>query len=158
MAAIQDEIPAEHRDLLNKLLNFMKIADMDKYGIKIFEAVLDKNMGLLSEKDFVHLISSYWCNVQHLRTMIKRRGLQIKESTLKLEMTQQLLHVVVDCGPNIKKMKFMLEQRRRDLGYNKTEIVKAEKNFLSRYCRQRFWNYDIPIQALHQNRWLTPGT
>jgi len=150
-----DNVELQNPVLLNKLFNYMKIAEMEKYGIQFFENMLHMKKHELDELDFVHLAASYWCNVDHFRCLISKRGMVIKQSTLQLKITKQLLNLVVDSGANLDKIKIMLKQRRKDLNYDWKKIQELEKEFFCGNCRRKFWNYELPIRAFYENGWLS---
>lgn len=139
---------------MNKLYNFMKISEMPKYGREFLESKLDECLPLLTEDDCQSLVTSYWCNAMHFDVLVNRRGHKIRNGTLDLELTPEVLNTAVDAGPEIEKIKAMLRQRRQDVQNNGHSRV-LERSFLERNCRRRFWNYQLPCRALAELGWLT---
>lgn len=64
------EILKSH-ELISKLYNYMKISEMDKYGIIVFETVFIKYLPFLCESDLSTLVTSYWCNDSHFEVYQK---------------------------------------------------------------------------------------
>jgi len=72
------ELTAEY--ILSKLYNYMKISEMSKYGIRVFEMTFSSYLPYLSEADLTRLATSYWCNGQHFNCMAAHRGDRIKNT------------------------------------------------------------------------------
>jgi len=72
------ELTAEY--ILSKLYNYMKISEMSKYGIRVFEMTFSSYLPYLSEADLTRLATSYWCNGQHFNCMAAHRGDRIKST------------------------------------------------------------------------------
>lgn len=143
-------------DVLNKLYNYMKISEMDQYGISIFEKIFLKYLTILDESNIYTLVTSYWCNALHFDCIIKYRGCKLSNNThLKLEITDDLLDTSMQSGASVDKIQSMLLQRRIDNNYNIKLLLKLEKNFFIRNCRLRFWNHEVLVRAFIQNGWLT---
>jgi len=75
--------PAEGMDvsseyILSKLYNYMKISEMSKYGIRVFEMTFSSYLPFLTEADLFRLATSYWCNGAHFNCMTAHRGDRIK--------------------------------------------------------------------------------
>jgi len=74
----QEDISSEY--ILAKLYNYMKISEMSKYGINVFDTTFSSYLPFLSEADLFRLASSYWCNGAHFNVMTAHRGHRIKPS------------------------------------------------------------------------------
>merc|ERR1711997_960558 len=66
--------------ILSKLYNYMKISEMSKYGISVFQMTFSSYLPYLNESDLEKLATSYWCNGQHFNCMISHRGDIIKSN------------------------------------------------------------------------------
>jgi len=141
--------------LLSNFYNYMKISEMADYTIIKYEQYLDKNIKYLNEKDFFELCISSWCNAEHFKSMIKRRGnIIFNGERLELEITQNLLANAMEKGGNVDKIKSMLVQRRRDIN-NIDVCIKLEREFIYKNDPKRFNAYEVPIRAFAENGWLT---
>eukprot|EP00494_Astrolonche_serrata_P031711 UN31980 len=133
----------------------MKISEMPNYDISIFERFLDVNLKYLSEKDFVTLVGSYWCTSAHFESMVNRRGSEIeKGKVLELNITQDILNLTVEAGPNVDKLKSMLKQRRKDVN-NQNKSRELDFQFFHRNWPRKFISYEAPIRAFAENGWLS---
>jgi len=72
------ELSSEY--ILSKLYNYMKISEMSKYGIQVFEMTFSSYLPFLSEADLFRLATSYWCNGAHFNCMTAHRGDRIKNT------------------------------------------------------------------------------
>ena len=77
----RDELTSEY--ILSKLYNYMKIAEMPKYGTSVFETTFSAYLPYLTEADLFKLSTSYWCNGEHFNCMVSHRGDIIKSNTPK---------------------------------------------------------------------------
>lgn len=71
-----NELTSEY--ILSKLYNYMKISEMSKYGISVFEVTFSSYLPYLTESDIYKLATSYWCNGEHFERMIAHRGDRLK--------------------------------------------------------------------------------
>jgi hypothetical protein len=144
-------------ELLNKLYNYMKISEMDKYGISVFETVVAQYLRHLDETDFQTLVTSYWCNEAHFQCLIRYRGTEIAHRRLlQLQITDSLMDHAMQGGASVGKIQSMLRQRRIDTRCLRLSL-KHERDFFMRNCRLRFWNHEVLVRAYIQNNWLTPA-
>merc|ERR1719361_142928 len=74
----QEDVSSEY--ILAKLYNYMKISEMSKYGINVFDTTFSSYLPFLTEGDLFRLASSYWCNGAHFNVMTAHRGHRIKPS------------------------------------------------------------------------------
>ena len=128
--------------ILSKLYNYMKISEMSKYGISVFEMTFSSYLPYLNESHLIKLATSYWCNGQHFKCMISHRGDRIKplipneesnewfssfcnqkhqisqqnNGRLQLKITSDLLDAAMQSGASVDKIEAMLLQKRMDNG------------------------------------------
>ena len=130
--------------ILSKLYNYMKISEMSKYGISVFEMTFSSYLPYLNESHLTKLATSYWCNGQHFKCMISHRGDRIKpvidneeasewfssftsssrnskqlkqtNGRLQLKITSDLLDAAMQSGASVDKIEAMLIQKRMDCG------------------------------------------
>lgn len=143
-------------DILCKMYNYMKIAQMPQYGMTTFQKQFHALRSQITETHILTMITSYWCDRSHLEFFINHRGLQIKGGTLRLVISLQLLNRTVDCGPSFNKMELMLQTRRKDLKECPDAIHQGEREFFKRNCCSRIGNFEVPVRIFQRNGWLTP--
>jgi len=146
----------ETNEMLSRLYNYMKISEMGKYGITVFQKILETYLPLLTETDIFTLVTSYWCNGTHFRCLINYRGKMIRnKKVLKLYITDELLDAAITGGCNAEKIKEMLKQRRKDHdNLSLLACTQQDQDFFVRNCKYRFWNHEILIRAFLENGWL----
>ena len=143
-------------EVLSTLYNYMKISEMDRYGIEIFDKGLRSVLDELTESDFQSLATSYWCNGIHFECMIKYRGTKISNNEkLQLPISSTLMDQAVTGGASVNKIKSLLLQKRKDTKNLKLSL-KQELEFFRRNCHIRFWNHEVLVRSFLENGWLTP--
>eukprot|EP01084_Bolivina_argentea_P003346 6272_1 len=162
--------------VLSKLYNYMKISEMSKYGISVFEVTFASYLSYLTEYDIIKLATSYWCNGQHFNCIISHRGDAIRSNSiledahhtpaiLQLEITSELLDASIDSGASADKIGAMLLQKRIDDGVKirKSKCgntlfcsMKYERDFYLNNLKHKFWNHEVLLHVFIKNGWLTP--
>ncbi|ETO21355.1 hypothetical protein RFI_15850 [Reticulomyxa filosa] len=168
---VQEQDSKGSEELLSRLYNYMKISEMDRYGITVFQSVLESYLPVLTEMDIITLVTSYWCSGSHFAVCAKNlrvvqlnnrlccvcRGKLIKDGeVLKLEVSNSLLDAAINGGSGVTKMKEMLKQRRIDNSHMPTVTwIEQNKDFFIRNCQQRFWNHEVLVKAFLESGWLS---
>jgi len=159
------EVSSEY--ILSKLFNFMKISEMNKYGIRVFQVTFTSFLPYLTEGDLFRLATSYWCNGEHFRVMTAHRGDRIKDAVLSLSVTEDLLDAAMQSGASVDKIEAMLLQKREDEAVTVPSRwrrngkvaffqTKGERSFYRRNLKHRFWSHEVLVRVFVRNGWLTP--
>ena len=72
----------EYSEMMGRIYNYMKISEMSRYGIRVFKNVMDEYLMCLTEKEFITLAASYWCNAEHFEVRYLENILSILKKQL----------------------------------------------------------------------------
>lgn len=122
-------------EIMNKLINFMKISQMQKYGMPIFETMFIRYLPYLAEHEISTLARSYWCYSGHIKVFIKHRGFTAhRNAPLKFQIDMSLIEETLMSKTNdfesASKLSVLLEQMKEDHDplYENIENILLEKS------------------------------
>lgn len=143
----------------------MKISDMSRYGIRVFRDALDLYKMCLVERDFMTLVASTWCRVQHFEVIYSIRGSQMAGGHLKLDPSWTLFFLALrnehhmykpNSGLRCSKKILALLYFMRNESLSDEDFRRRLKKHIKSFPCTRFWDLCSPLIAVAQIGFLTP--